>query len=393
MGENIVCFAKDWSEDPTSNNHVMRLLARRHRVLWLNSISMRSPSLSSGQDVRKIRAKIAAFLRGPKEVEKNLWVFTPLVLPFPHHRLAIALNRVILRATLAALRRKLSMREFQLWSFLPNAVEYAGRLGESLLVYYCIDEWSKFGYLDGERMARMDEEICRKADVVFATAHSLKASREPFNAETLLALHGVDHEHFSRALLPETPPAPELAGLRGPVIGFFGLIQEWVDQELLAKLAARHPDWNVVIVGKSCVDTSALERIPNVRFLGRKPYSELPAYCKGFDVALIPFLVNDLTVHVNPIKLREYLSAGLSVVSTALPEVAPYGEHCRLAGDHEEFIRAVEEALRTDSPERRRARSEAMRAERWEQKVADLETHVSRVKAAKCSSKRSYALA
>jgi glycosyltransferase involved in cell wall biosynthesis len=379
-GQNIICFAKDWSEDPTSNNHVMSLLAERNRVLWLNSISMRAPDLKSGSDLKKITNKLKSFFRGVEQVKPGLWVYTPIVLPFPHNPLAIAVNRGILRLTIRLLRKKLGMDEFQLWTFLPNAVEYVGKLGEALVVYYCIDEWSKFTYLDGEKMAAMERQLCKKADVVFGTAHSLAESRRPYNPETHLALHGVDHAHFSRALAEETVVAPEIAALPGPVIGFFGLIHEWIDLKLICRLAERHPEWSIALIGKSCRDLSQLAKHPNIHLLGRKPYSELPRYCKGLTVGLIPFEVNDLTVHVNPIKLREYLSAGLPVVSTALPEVAHYGDICAVASDYDEFERAVERAVREDTPALRRRRSESMRSETWEQKVADLGDCVMRVK-------------
>src|SRR6266851_1514267 len=132
-GENIICFAKDWTEDPTSNNHVMGELARGNRVLWLNSISMRSPRLASGRDMTKMARKLASFLQGARQVRDRLWVYTPMVLPLPHSRLAAALNRNILKITLRMLRGKLGMEEFQLWTFLPNAVDYVGKLGESLV--------------------------------------------------------------------------------------------------------------------------------------------------------------------------------------------------------------------------------------------------------------------
>ncbi len=145
-----------------------------------------------------------------------------------------------------------------------------------------------------------------------------------------------------------------------------------------------------MLVGKSLVDLSALERLPNVKLLGRKPYASLPSYLRAFDVGIIPFKLNELTRNVNPIKLREYLSAGLPVVSTDMPEVARYVRNagelanaCTVVSQHEEFDAAVVRALASDSPAARRARSEAMRAETWERKVADLGDHVARVLAAK----------
>src|SRR5262245_22964407 len=133
---NIICFAKDWSEDPTSNNHVMKMLARDNEVLWLNSIATRTPKLSSGSDLAKIGRKLRSFAEGPRRVESRLSVFTPLVLPLPHSRMAGLLNQQILRGTTGLFRRRMCMDRFQLWTFLPTAVDYFGRLGESFRVYY-----------------------------------------------------------------------------------------------------------------------------------------------------------------------------------------------------------------------------------------------------------------
>ena len=132
-GANIICFAKDWSEDPTSNNHVMRMLARDNKILWLNSIATRTPSLGSSSDVEKIKRKVKSFVDGPKQIGDGLSVFTPLVLPFPHNPAAVIANRQILRGTVGLFRRQLGMDAFQLWSFIPTAVEYFGHLGADIL--------------------------------------------------------------------------------------------------------------------------------------------------------------------------------------------------------------------------------------------------------------------
>jgi glycosyltransferase involved in cell wall biosynthesis len=382
-GENIICFSKDWNEDPTSNNHVMRQLAERNQVLWLNSISTRTPSMKSGRDLRKIAHKLASFLQGATQVDDRLWVYTHIVLPFPHNRLAAALNRRILRATLRKLRRSLGMKEFQLWTFLPNVAEYVGTLDESLVVYYCVDEWSKFSYVDGPRIVAAENRLCKRADIVFATAHSLVENRLPLNPNTYLATHGVDHELFARAMDPSTPIPDDIAALPSPILGFYGTIQDWIDLDLLAHLARRHPEWSIAMIGKELVDVSELKQYPNVHFLGRKAHQELPGYCKAFSVGLIPYLLNERILHVNPIKLREYLSAGLPVVSTAVPEVMHYKDTCCIADNYEEFEQAIERALHEDTPELRRGRSDAMRAETWERKVDAVGERVMQIKARK----------
>ena len=390
QGENIVCFAKDWTEDPTSNNHVMKMLARDNRVLWMNSISTRAPSLTSSRDMGKIVTKLKGFMRGPVRVENQLDIYTPIVLPFPHNRLAVRLNQQILKSSIDLLRRNRGMDDFQLWSFLPSAANYIGKMGESLVVYYCTDEWAHFSGVHRDKTLELERDLCQRADIVFTTASTLLESKQIYNPETHLALHGVDQAHFARAMDPETELAPEMCGLPHPVVGFVGLIQDWVDIELIKYMAERHHDWTLVIVGKSLVDVSSIERLPNVKLLGRKPYESLPTYLKGFDVGIIPFKLNELTRNVNPIKLREYLSAGLPVVSTDMFEVARYVksqgelEHaCTVVTTHEDFDAAVVRALATDTPERRAARSHAMLAETWERKVAVLGEHIQRVRAKK----------
>jgi glycosyltransferase involved in cell wall biosynthesis len=381
-GANIICFAKDWTEDPTSNNHVMKLLARDNEVLWLNSIATRTPKLSSGSDMAKIRRKLKSFVDGPQRVGEHLSVFTPLVLPFPHSRAAVMLNRQILRGTTAYFRRRLGMDDFQLWTFIPTAVEYFGHMGESFRVYYCTDEWSQFSYVDGARVTAMERELCRRADIVFTTSRTLLEAKRQWNPETHLASHGVDFEHFARALAAETTVPSEMEGIQHPVLAFFGLVQDWIDIDLIGWLAEQRPAWTFVMIGKVAVDHSRWASTPNIKWLGRKPYEELPRYCKAFDVGLIPFRINELTRNVNPIKLREYLSAGLPVVSTRLPECAAYPEWCSVADTREEFLAACEAAIAADSPEARRRRSDLMRAESWEHKVALLGEHIERVRAA-----------
>src|SRR3954470_17152871 len=130
MPTDVVAFARDWSDTPTSNHHVLRELARTRRVLWLNSIATRTPKLGSARDVGKIKRKLREFAKGPVNVENDLWVMTPLALPLPHVPAARAVNRHVLRATIRGLRLRLGIKQFQLWTFLPTTGDYVGTLGE-----------------------------------------------------------------------------------------------------------------------------------------------------------------------------------------------------------------------------------------------------------------------
>jgi glycosyltransferase involved in cell wall biosynthesis len=365
----IVAFAKDWHEDPTSNHHVLRELARSRRVLWLNSLATRTPSLSSGRDLGKIRRKLVEFARGPVNVENDLWVFSPLVLPLPGNPTARAINRQILRATIRTLRLRLGIRDFELWTFLPNTADYVGSLGEQLAVYYCVDEWSMFSYLDRAQTQAAERKLLERVDAVFAINHALADAKRAINQQTFVSPHGVDHKVFARALDPEVVVPADLAALPGPRIGFYGTLRDWVDFELIAHMARARPKWQIALIGQVLCDVSAVKDLPNVHLLGQKRHDELPAYCKGFDVGMIPYRIDERMTFVNPLKLREYLSAGVPVVSTPVPEVVRYSHMCRIAATPEEFVAAVDAALAEASPDARRARSDAMTQETWAARV------------------------
>jgi glycosyltransferase involved in cell wall biosynthesis len=363
-----VCFSQDWSGDPLSKTHLMRILARDNRVLWVNSIGLRTPSASKA-DVSRALKKLKAFAAPIREVEPNLFVFNPLAVPAYGLGLVRRVNQELLRWQVRRAMRKLGMRRPVNWVFNPAAAVVAGKLGEDLVIYQCVDEYTAFTGVPSQSLAALERQLLKRADLVIVSAELLYRSKVRDNPRTYLVRHGVDYTHFRKALDAATQVPAEVAALPRPVIGFFGLIADWVDVELMADVARQYPQGSLVVLGKATTDVSVLKALPNVHLLGRKPYEELPAYCKGFDVALMPFRINELTLNANPLKVREYLAAGLPVVSTAIPEVEVLGL-CRIGRDREGFLREVAEALRDPGPSRRI--SEAVRHESWEARVEEI---------------------
>jgi glycosyltransferase involved in cell wall biosynthesis len=377
--EPIIALSKDWDDDATCNHHVLLELSRTRRVLWLNSLAQRTPDLASGRDLGRVGRKLREFPRGPVNVANDLWVFTPLVLPLPGSATARRLNRSIVGATVRALRARLRIESFQLWTFLPRTAAYVGVLGESLSIYYCTDEHSLFSSLDARATTAAELELLRRVDVVFATNEPLVELKGVVHADVHLALHGVDRDLFATALDPATAVPEDVAGLPRPVLGFYGALHDWVDYELIAELARRRPDWSIALIGERQTDLGALDGLANVHVLGRRPNRELPACCKGFDVGLIPYRQSEQLRYRNPMKLREYLAAGLPVVGTLIPELRRYEAFgCSMADGVDDFERAVERALEGDSPDLRRRRSEAMAAEGWAARAAALESTLER---------------
>jgi glycosyltransferase involved in cell wall biosynthesis len=159
---------------------------------------------------------------------------------------------------------------------------------------------------------------------------------------------------------------------RAPVIGFFGLLSDWVDVDYIAAVAKARPNWTIELLGRVDTDIRALDGLANVQFKSAVPFSELPAAARGFDVGLIPFRINALTRAVNPLKLLEYFAMGLPVVSTNLPEVARFQPAALIAETPEHAVSTIESILSSESDEKREARMRIARANSWERRAEDL---------------------
>lgn len=371
-GRDILCFSHDWSGDPLSKTHVMRILSRDSRVLWVNSIGNRAPTASKA-DVSRAFNKLMMVATPVREVEKNIFVLNPLAIPAYGSSGIRSVNRALLRYQVMRAMHRLEFKKSLNWIFNPAAAIIAGTLGEDKVIYYCVDEYTAFSGVASGSLAELEAGLLKRADLVIVSADLLYQSKAPFNPHTVIVRHGVDYSHFRRALDPETIVPAEIATLPRPIIGFHGLIADWVDLDLMEDVARHFSGGSVVMIGKATTATSAVERLPNVHMLGRKPYADLPAYCKGFDVALNPFRISRLTLNANPLKVREYLAAGLQVVSTAIPEVEVLVQ-CRIGRDRDEFIKEIESALADPGPNK--ARSEAIRAESWDARVDEIRRHL-----------------
>ncbi len=202
-----------------------------------------------------------------------------------------------------------------------------------------------------------EAELLSQADLVFGGGPSLYESKRDRHPDVHLFPSGVDQEHFARGLDPDLQVPEELARLPRPVVGFYGVIDERTDLALLVAAADQRPDRSWVMIGPFMkIELDALPRRPNLHYLGKQEYRDLPAFLKGFDVAMMPFAVNESTRFISPTKTLEYMAAHKPIVSTAIPDVISlYGSVVRFADDAEGFVAQVEAAL-GESPQEREER-------------------------------------
>lgn len=346
QGRVIVCVASSWDYDPTSKHHLMSLLSEQNDIVWVNYHGSRKPGFTVSDATSAMRT-LSRAARGMRRISPTMVQMTPWVIPGAKRP---ALRRWHEKALIAQIRRCIERvdpsgrRPVQVWTFAPDTPFLQGAFDEESFVYYCVDEYTQFQGFDAPWIAAAEREQIERADLVVTTSEPLLAAKSRMRPDAVLVRHGVDNAHFERAWrVPLSPPA-ELDHIPRPIFGFFGLIQHWVDLDLLGEVARRRPGYSFVLLG-DCRVNSATARGPNVYFLGRRPYDTLPSYCAGFDAAMLLFRQNAMARHVNPIKMFEYMAAGLPVVSTPLPEAERYPQAIRIAEGSDAFAASCDAVL------------------------------------------------
>jgi glycosyltransferase involved in cell wall biosynthesis len=276
------------------------------------------------------------------------------------------------------------------WFYDPMAAPvFLGKLDEAAVVYDCMDELSQFKFAPPELIER-EQMLLAAADVVFAGGRKMWQSKSRFNDNCHFYGCGVDIAHFGLARSRSTPIPGDIAHLRAPILGYFGVVDERMDYELVAALADDNPDWNIVIVGPTAkIDERDLPRRTNLHWLGGRGYSTLPAYAKAFDVCLMPFALNEATEFINPTKALEYMATATPVVSTAVPDVVSnFSSALHIAHSHDEFIAQCRAALK--EPDKILIESGLRLAQQntWEAIVAKMEAHLADATASREYSQR-----
>jgi glycosyltransferase involved in cell wall biosynthesis len=375
-GHHIVCIGfADWSTDHwTNQHHLMARLATGNRVLFVESLGLRRPQLA-GRDARRMLRRLRRGLRPPRAVD-GLHVLSPLVVPLHDRDWIGRLNAALLRRQVRAAVRRLRIERPVLWSYVPQAEALVDVLAPDRIVYHCVDDIAAQKGVSATAFREAERRFASRADLVLASAPALAARMRTLNAHVVDAPNVADTALFATALEPGSVDA-ELDRLARPRIVFCGaVVPTKVDLRLVRALAEARPDWSIALVGAvglgdPSTDVSLLRGVPNLHLLGRRPYDRLPEILRGADVAIIPYVINELTRSVFPMKVYEYLAAGLPVVSTPLPALAGL-EDIAFARDATEMVHAVQAALEADDPAQRRARSARASEHSWDRRLAEL---------------------
>jgi glycosyltransferase involved in cell wall biosynthesis len=321
------------------------------------------------------------WFRGVRKLNENIYLWSPPVtLPFGNkYRWVNKFNQWWQTIFLNKVTKKLKLDNPIVWTYMPNTGDMTDFLDKKLLVYDCVDEHSEYtGLIKKEVMLAMEERLMKACDLVFVTAIGLYESKKEYNPQTWYSPNAANVEHFMQAQAPETSIPADIAAIKGPIIGFVGVIQDWVDLDLMFNAAKAHPEWSLVLVGPVGVgiDVSKLQSLPNVHFLGRKAVNELPGYLKAFDVCLNPFRMNELTRNVSPLKFYEYLASGKPIVTVDMPGIRDFADVVEVAHTPEEFTPCIVKALHEETEEKKAERLRRAKENSWESRVKFMEDKI-----------------
>ena len=344
-GESIICVSwLNWDWLPLVPHQMMTRFAERNRVLFVDPAIAVSTFLAHPDQSSYLAGKIRRWAQGLRKISENLHIYypPPLLLTSGHLAVNDAFNRRWLGSMVKRAADHLGMQHPIMWLYDPYVIEPRGQFGEKLVCYDCNDDISSFSSRAYKRrnMHAMEAATATRADLVLATSRGLYRKNRDLNANVHYLPSGVDFDLFNSAVHPELPPPDELRDISSPVVGYVGALTnyriEWGWLEALARLM---PEVTLVLVGPPIEPLpQSVISLPNVRFVGPKPPSELPRYLRMFDVGIIPYKGDAFLKGCQPTKTFEYLAAGLGVVSAPIPELEPYRAVVRIAANATEFV-------------------------------------------------------
>ena len=367
---DLVCFAHlHWDFVWQRPQHLLSRFAQQGRVFYVEE-----PFFHSPEDPIEPHIEV-------KERQHSLKVLV-VHLPdhFRHDEDAADRTQFEILSSYFAEQR---IEDYIFWYYTPMALGKSRAFTPLLTVYDCMDELANFKFAPPTLQER-EQEVFKKADLVFTGGHTLYEAKSKQHADAHPFPSSIDKAHFGQARQPIAEPADQ-AGIAHPRVGFFGVVDERLDIELLRQLADAHPEWQFVIIGPVVkIDHAILPRQQNIHYLGGKDYQELPAYLASWDVATLLFADNESTKFISPTKTPEYLAAGRPVVSTPIRDVVrPYGELnlVQIADNAADFGRAIEVALTQAEDADWRERTDAYLAtiswdQTWQQMLQLMQTRL-----------------
>lgn len=331
---DFVIFGEDLDRHAHSLEHILKYSFETDRFIWVETIGLRSPSLSL-YDLKRVIGKIKSwFSLKKKETKVNKYpsvkVISPIIIPYNQFSFIRTINKYLVKNTLNKTLIEHQFKNIITISSVPQASEYIDSYVSHKKIYFCVDDFSLWPGINHAIADKFEKELIQKSDIVLATATELAKNKSKPFIETAVITHGVDYEHFN---IGKKEQRVEIC--------YFGLIDQRMDIDIILNISDRMPEVDILLIGECIIDTKQFDIRKNIRMIGKVSYENLPLSIKNADIFILPYKINELTKNINPLKLKEYLATSRVTISTRLPEVEALSEHLFIADSATDFIHLI----------------------------------------------------
>ena len=380
MTRNYIIFSSiDWTTHWQIHHQLVNSIVESGgHVLFVENTGVRSPQIKDfGRVIDRVKARLNS-IHGFKDVKDNVTVFTPVFIPYPYNNLSISLNTLLISKSIMKWIKVTKFYKPICLSFLPtpSIQKIIKAIDPSLKIYYCADDMSR-SLSNPKKLNKYENRFFKDVDLVFTTSHKMYRKALQFSDTVFNVPAGIDSRKFPPKNVLTAPS--DIGEIARPIIGYIGAISDVFDKELIIKLANSMPSINIVLVGPKFTNIDTLKIIKNITILGERSHDLMPNYINSFDIALIPYIVNEATDSVYSCKLNEYLSLGKIVLSTNLQEIRIFNKqyNCpiNIGFNTEDFIQKAKELVETlteDTEENRTQRIKIAKENTWDERFSKI---------------------
>ena len=377
---NIIHFSGDdyWLSYPHSRLHIIKAFNQKgYKVLWINPLGTRFPSLKKKSFLRKIVRKIISISKLLRKIDHNFYVYTPISLPIFRDNLIQKVNLLFWRVQITFLQYLLNIKNPILFFSSPVYGRLLAQIKHYKSIYYYSDLYTEYRELtskDKIYVENLDKILYTNSDIVLCASRMIFDQVKTKSTKQVHYFpHQVSYDLFQKAKLDNLVPQ-DVEKIKKPVIGYYGTLTDSNDWELIEYCAVSRPNYNFVFVGRKEIRINKIESLPNIFFLGEKNYKEIPYYASYFDVCIMFWIRREWIKNCSPLKLKEYLSSGKPVVSTYIEELdLYYKDIIYISQTKEKFLSNIDSALNNLDSDRINKGIEIVKNDSWLNAVNKIE--------------------
>lgn len=385
----ILFFGEDWGRHNSTGQYLASALAANYQIIWVNSLGLREPNFNFS-DIKRIFSKISETLisfikksdtdtEAESEQTKNILVLSPLAIPYFRFKLVRFLNRKIILRYLKGFLKNYDLNNAYLISACPATADIVKDFGVKKIVYYCADQHYAQPGMNKNLVTNLENKLIESSDLVVVTSKALIPEKKVLAKNIQYLPHGVNYEHLRQSVCQDYVLPDDIKYAEKPLIGYVGSIGNHLNFDFILYLANNIKNGTIIMLGPIEEDVTELPQHKRITYLGMKKYDQLPAYMQNFSVCLLPWdQESERITYAHPTKLREYLSAGVPVVSIEHPEVEDVSDYIYTYKNKEGLLDCIQKI--TDSEFNRLEISNSMQNEDWSHRSKTLLSYIEAVR-------------